>query len=561
MEVIDSLFELLDLPPIFSGVFQRTSNTSTNFLYSTKLQRDLEKAFNDTLDINNETFQISGIETHELFLKYPQSSYIASAIENSRLFVSRLEYARRLLYHLNNLVPDCNNILSYIVYLESLYSQISGSFEIEEIKKSEKRIEDLLKKYQKNYYLYIMYTEHVLLKQGKIERAKKVFENLLKFVTKKKDVFILYYFYINMYVRKDMNTLNKSHQNDLMKLLWRFTCYLQGTKYVEGDVTPMQIIQIQKTITKFMSEALLKPITSKPKRVRLYFMTKICPLSKVAILIYFSFICSSLLTQQEVESTIKEYRDNMNVLNLKIAEKLQKNVELERVVYIKKNNQSLIDLMNFAVHRLLVYRKHSSTFVNPQVVKRFAIENTKMNPKNFTLAIETIKAIYNTSLRTNQLFKLKTSLDLKVIETPYWYIVISEELRRYSGDEKEKLQNLLKSYFQEFNKEETLYDQLFSEMEKRYRKKETPDWEDCSYLQENYMYINDQFGKLYLRFISLFFPQDLKREALISLHRFPFSKDKYLSYLIPSLSDESEIKKIFTMLFEKEIRTYKEYNV
>ncbi len=165
MEVIDTLFELLDLPPIFSGVFQRTSYTSTNYLYSTKLQRDLEKAFNDTLDINNETFQICGIETHELFLKYPHSSYIAAAIEKSPLFVSRLEYARRMLYHLNNLVPDCNNILSYILYIESLYSQISGAFSLEEIKKSEKRIEDLLKKYQKNYYLYIMYTEHVLLKR------------------------------------------------------------------------------------------------------------------------------------------------------------------------------------------------------------------------------------------------------------------------------------------------------------------------------------------------------------------------------------------------------------
>jgi len=366
-----------------------------------------------------------------------------------------------------------------------------------------------------------------------------VFENLLKFVTKKKDVFIVYYFYINMFVRKDMNSLNKAHQPEIIKLLWRFVCYLQGSKYIESnDITPMQIIQIQKTINKFMSEALLKPITSKPKRVRLYFLTKICPLSKAAMLIYFSFVCFSVLTLQDgnilsrnfhinfgqVEGTMKEYRDNMNVLNLKIAEKLQKNVEGERVVFIKKNNQSLIDLMNFAVYRLLIYRKHSSTYVNPQVLKRFAIENTKMNPKNMTLAIETIKAIYMTSLRTNQLFKLKTNLDLKVIETPYWYIVISEELRRYSGEEKEKLMNLLKSYFQEFNKEETLYDQLFSEMEKKYRKKEVPDWEDCSYLQENYLYINDQFGKLYLRFISLFFPQDLKREALIALHRFPFSK-------------------------------------
>jgi len=97
-------------------------------------------------------------------------------------------------------------------------------------------------------------------------------------------------------------------------------------------------------------------------------------------------------------------------------------------------------------------------------------------------------------------------------------------LRRFTVDEKDKFVNLLKNYFQEFSKEETLYDQLFSEMEKKYRKKEIPIWDDSSYFQENHLYINDQFGKLFLKFISLFFPQELKRESLILLHRFPFSK-------------------------------------
>ncbi len=82
----------------------------------------------------------------------------------------------------------------------------------------------------------------------------------------------------------------------------------------------------------------------------------------------------------------------------------------------------------------------------------------------------------------------------------------------------------MKNYFQEFSKEETLYDQLFAEMERSYRKGVEPAWDDCYYLKEHTIYINDQFSKVYLKFISLFFPQDFKREALIALHKFPFSK-------------------------------------
>lgn len=128
------------------------------------MQSDFEKVSSGSFDASKGEFQISGVETHELFLRYPNISFIAAAVEKNPLYISRIEYARRLLYHLNNMVPECDNILGYIFYIESLYSQMSGAFSVEEITKSEKRIEDLLKKYQKNFYLYIMYTEHVTLK-------------------------------------------------------------------------------------------------------------------------------------------------------------------------------------------------------------------------------------------------------------------------------------------------------------------------------------------------------------------------------------------------------------
>jgi len=70
-----------------------------------------------------------------------------------------------------------------------------------------------------------------------------------------------------------------------------------------------------------------------------------------------------------------------------------------------------------------------------------------------------------------------------------------------------------------------LYDRLFFDMEKKYQKlKDKLAWDDPAYLNENYLYISEMFGKLYLKFTSLFFPENLKRQALILLHRFPFSK-------------------------------------
>jgi len=132
-----------------------------------------------------------------------------------------------------------------------------------------------------------------------------------------------------------------------------------------------------------------------------------------------------------VEHLLKEYKGNRNILQLQIEEKLKKNIELERSSFIQRNNSSLIDLLNLAIYRTLIYKKHSSSYVNTQLLKGFALENSKLSPKNLTLAVETIKAIYRTSLHTNQLFKLKKSLELKMIETPYWYIVISEVISCY----------------------------------------------------------------------------------------------------------------------------------
>ena len=126
------------------------------------LQSGLEKVFLETNTENQKGYQLTGVETHELFLRYPRIASMASVTQKQPLYISRIEYARRLLYHLNKIVPDCNNILSYIFYIESLYLELSQTFNTDEVTKSGKRIENLLKGYQKNYYLYIMYTEHVV---------------------------------------------------------------------------------------------------------------------------------------------------------------------------------------------------------------------------------------------------------------------------------------------------------------------------------------------------------------------------------------------------------------
>jgi hypothetical protein len=114
------------------------------------------------------------------------------------------------------------------------------------------------------------------------------------------------------------------------------------------------------------------------------------------------------------------------------------------------------------------------------------------------------------------------------------FCIKEKELNHFKGDEKDTMVNLIKTYFSDFTQEQTLYDHLFYEMEKKYTKEKTEvSWEDHSHLSENYLYLSDQFSRLYLKFISIFFPDNLKREALIMLHRFPFSK-VYFNYIFYS---------------------------
>jgi hypothetical protein len=86
-------------------------------------------------------------------------------------------------------------------------------------------------------------------------------------------------------------------------------------------------------------------------------------------------------------------------------------------------------------------------------------------------------------------------------------------------------------------------------MEKKYQKqREKLAWDDPSYLNENYLYLSDLFGKLYLKFVTLFFPATLKREALMLLHRFPFSKVSRMKIFIKFIE---QVSKLFNLLPER----------
>jgi hypothetical protein len=159
-------------------------------------------------------------------------------------------------------------------------------------------------------------------------------------------------------------------------------------------------------------------------------------------------------------------------------------------------------LASILLYRILVYKKHSNAYVNPQILKRYMLELSKKQGNNILIAAESIKAIYSSSFRSNQLFKIKSELQLKFLDTPFWYLIITEELKYYNGEDKESLLNILKAYFNSFNTEETLYDHLFFEMEKKYTKlKDALSWEDYTYLNENYLYLSDLFG-VYCAFLS-----------------------------------------------------------
>jgi len=127
-----------------------------------------------------------------------------------------------------------------------------------------------------------------------------------------------------------------------------------------------------------------------------------------------------------VDEILKEYRQNMVVLEKQLEERIKKNTELERVDYIKQNNQDTIDLMNISMYRILLYKKHSNTYMNPQILKKFILDVTRTSRNNLAIASEAIKSIFASSFHTNQLFRIKTEFQVKYLETPYWYLIINE---------------------------------------------------------------------------------------------------------------------------------------
>ena len=87
----------------------------------------------------------------------------------------------------------------------------------------------------------------------------------------------------------------------------------------------------------------------------------------------------------------------------------------------------------------------------------------------------------------------------------------------YNKDDFDGLVNLLKAYFNEFTKQETLYDLMLSEIEKKYilKREHELEWDDIKYLNDFQLYSDQQFSRLLLKFYKLFCPSDLKSQALI----------------------------------------------
>jgi len=144
------------------------NTTSVSYIYSEKLQGDLDLIFNQKYQAGRNSFQLGGVDINDLFLKYPRMSFILELIDRNPLYLSRLEYARRLLGHLNNKIPENNQILNYLFYIECIYTRLGEPYTTGEIKDSKKRIKNMLKANDKNIFLWIMYAEHTYLK-GKVK--------------------------------------------------------------------------------------------------------------------------------------------------------------------------------------------------------------------------------------------------------------------------------------------------------------------------------------------------------------------------------------------------------
>jgi hypothetical protein len=133
-------------------------------MYSKKLQLDFEKISNGSFEPGKNVSQIIGIEMNDLYLRYPRLDYVVSLCVKDMQFLSRVEYARRLLGHLSTQISDCNQILSYTFYIDVVLSRVSEVVQVDEIKESKKRLKNMLKANEKNIFLWIMYAEQAYLK-------------------------------------------------------------------------------------------------------------------------------------------------------------------------------------------------------------------------------------------------------------------------------------------------------------------------------------------------------------------------------------------------------------
>lgn len=132
--------------------------------------------------------------------------------------------------HLSTQIPDCNQILSYSFYIDVIMSRVSESVQVEEVKESKKRLKNMLKANEKNIFLWIMYAEQAYQKGSyhckivdhldkKLDDVTKIYENLLRFVTSKKQILIVYYFYINFFLNSELLSIQKSHYSTIQKLI------------------------------------------------------------------------------------------------------------------------------------------------------------------------------------------------------------------------------------------------------------------------------------------------------------------------------------------------------
>lgn len=57
----------------------------------------------------------------DLLHRFPKAEYIVELIKINPDYLSKLEYARRILTHLNAKIKNNNHILVYLLFIETVY--------------------------------------------------------------------------------------------------------------------------------------------------------------------------------------------------------------------------------------------------------------------------------------------------------------------------------------------------------------------------------------------------------------------------------------------------------